>query len=299
MSSFSDLVKEVARNKDAIIIPKLDTYLIGGVSGENDRAVGVNAPSSAGDCNRANYYSRTGVEADELLKPRTVRIFDNGTKVHERLQGYMLDMGLLVMDEVPLINDEYNIQGHTDGYLDLGDEIAILEIKSINDAQFNQLKDAKEEHKCQGLIYLFCAEERRKYLRDTYKTKEDFYESEPERKAFFEKHYQHLQDGAKYTRAEKMKFSVDNNLISDDILYFTEKPVNKIVFLYEDKNNQELKEFVLVRNKENEPILQDTLSRYTELERCLKSGEIPKREGTNKSCNTCRWCDYKNTCWVV
>ena len=46
------------------------------------------------------------------------------------------------------------------------DEVAILEIKSINDNQFSQLRDAKEEHKRQGLIYLYCAEERRKYLPD-------------------------------------------------------------------------------------------------------------------------------------
>ena len=87
---------------------------------------------------------------------------------HERIQNYLLEMNLLICDEVPLLNEEYNIQGHTDGFLDLPeDEVAILEIKSINDNQFNQLKDAKEEHKKQGLIYLYCAEERRQQLRSS------------------------------------------------------------------------------------------------------------------------------------
>ena len=48
-----------------------------------------------------------------------------------------------------------------------------------------------------------------------------------------------------------------------------------------------------------EPILEDILSDYEYLNECCETGEVPEREGTSKSCNTCRWCNYKNTCWVV
>ena len=150
-----------AMKKEGYVTAPLDRYLFEQANKPNDRAVNVNAPSQAGKCNRANFYMRMQYEDDGSIDPRTQRIFDNGTYTHERLQSYLIDMELLLMDEVPLINDQYNIQGHTDGFLNLEDEVAILEIKSINDNQFTQLRDAKEEHKKQGLIYLFCAEERR------------------------------------------------------------------------------------------------------------------------------------------
>ena len=288
-----------AMKKEGFVTAPLDRYLFEYANRPNDRAVDVNAPSQAGNCNRANYYMRKQVETDGSLDPRTQRIFDNGTYTHERLQSYLLDMFLLICDEVPLINDEYNIQGHTDGFLDLSEieEVAILEIKSINDNQFTQLKDAKEEHKRQGLVYLFCAEERRKYLHDTYKTRKEFQASQEERAEYFRQHYQHMKSGSKFTREEKIENEVKLNLISDDILYDTEKPITKVIFLYENKNNQELKEFLVERNITTEPILDEVLEEYTYLNECCETNTVPPREGSGKSCSLCRWCDYKIECY--
>lgn len=288
-----------AMKKEGYITAPLDRYLFTQANKPNDRAVNVNAPSQAGKCNRANYYMRMQIESDGSIDPRTQRIFDNGTYTHERLQAYLMDMELLHMDEVPLINDEYNIQGHTDGFINLGDEVAILEIKSINDNQFSQLKDAKEEHKKQGLIYLYCAEERRLWLHENYETPEDFNRSLEDRRMYFAKHYQHMKDGSKYTREEKIRNEVDLNILADNILFYTDKPIIKVIFLYENKNNQELKEYVVERNLTTEPILEQVLSDYDYLNRCCIDEEVPPREGTSKSCNTCRWCGYKNECWLV
>lgn len=284
--------------KEGYITAPLDEYLYQQANKPNDRAVDVNAPSQAGNCNRANYYMRKQYEGD-AIQPRTMRIFDNGTYTHVRLQGYLSDMFLLICDEVPLIDDEYKIQGHTDGFLDLGDEIAILEIKSINENQFSQLKDAKDEHKCQGLIYLYCAEKRRKFLHSNYSNYEEFDNSKMDRIKYFRKHYQHMKDGSKFTREEKIDNEVKLNLIADDILFGTDKPITKVIFLYENKNNQELKEFVVERNQLTEPILDEVLSKYKELNKYCTDNVEPPREGTSKSCNECRWCDYKNTCWVL
>ena len=285
--------------KEGYVTAPLDRYLFEQANRPNDRAVNVNAPSQAGKCNRANYYMRMQYDNDGSIDPRTQRIFDNGTYTHERLQSYLIDMELLLMDEVPLINDEYNIQGHTDGMLGLTDEVAILEIKSINENQFTQLKDAKDEHKKQGLVYLYCAEERRKWLRETYKTVEEFNASWSERYKYFKEHYQHMQGGRKYTREEKIENEVLLNLLADNILYYTEKPLTKVIFLYENKNNQELKEYVVERNMTTEPILTEVLADYKYLNECCDTKTLPPREGTSKSCNTCRWCGYKNECYVV
>lgn len=285
--------------KEGYVTAPLDRFLFEQANKPNDRAVNVNAPSQAGKCNRANYYMRKQYDSDGSIDPRTQRIFDNGTYTHERLQAYLIEMELLLMDEVPLINDPYNIQGHTDGFLNLSDEVAILEIKSINDNQFGQLKDAKEEHKCQGLIYLYCAEDRRIWLQETYKTEEEFNASYDERYKYFEEHYQHMVGGRKFTREQKIENEVMLNMLSDNILFHTDKPITKVVFLYENKNNQELKEFVVERNLTTEPILLEVLERYEVLNKCCENDELPDREGTSKSCNICRWCNYKNECWIV
>lgn len=287
-----------AMKKEGLVTAPLDRFLFEQANKPNDRAVNVNAPSQAGKCNRANYYMRMQYENDGSIDPRTQRIFDNGTYTHERLQSYLIEMDLLHMDEVPLINDKYNIQGHTDGFLNFGDEVAILEIKSINDNQFTQLKDAKEEHKKQGLIYLYCAEERRLWLHEHYKSVAEFNASYEERYAFFEAHYQHMKGGHKFTREQKIKNEVMLNMLADNILFHTNVPITKVVFLYEDKNNQELKEFVVERNITTEPILTEVLKDYEYLNECCETETLPPREGTSKSCNVCRWCSYKNECYI-
>ena len=268
--------------KEGYVTAPLDRYLFEQANRPNDRAVNVNAPSQAGKCNRANYYMRMQYENDGTIDPRTQRIFDNGTYTHERLQAYLTEMELLAMDEVPLINDEFKIQGHTDGFLSFDDEIAILEIKSINDNQFGQLRDAKDDHKKQGLIYLYCAEERRLFLHRTYKTIEEFNASWENRYRYFEFHYQHMKDGRKYTREEKIKNEVMLNMLADNILFYTDKPINKVIFLYENKNNQELKEFVVERNMTTEPILKEVLEDYAYLNECCQDEVLPPREGKRK-----------------
>lgn len=289
-----------AMRKEGYVTGPLDRWLFEQANKPNDRAVNVNAPSQAGNCLRANYYMRTQVDSDGSIDPRTQRIFDNGTHTHLRLQGYLLEMGILMMDEVPVLESTLNIQGHTDGLLDLpDDEVAVLEIKSINDNQFSQLKDAKEEHKKQGLIYLYSLEQRRLWLHEHYQTEAEFNASYDERHHYFEQFYQHMKSGRKYTREQKIENEVMLNLVADNILFHTVKPITKVIFLYEDKNNQELKEFVVEHNISTQPILDEVLSGYRELNECVENGTLPPREGTNKSCNQCRWCDFKNECWVV
>lgn len=284
--------------KEGMVTAPLDRFLFEQANKPNDRAINVNAPSQAGRCNRANYYMRMQEESDGVIDPRTQRIFDNGTYTHERIQNYLIEMELLEMEEVPLINEKYNIQGHTDGFLNIDGEIVILEIKSINDNQFTQLKDAKEEHKKQGLVYLYCAEERRLYLKNKYKSVKEFNKSYLERYGYFEKFYQHLKDGRKFSREEKIKNEVELNLLSDNLLFYTDTPVNKVCFLYENKNNQELKEFILERNMITESILDSVLKDYSFLNKCCLEKKVPPREGTGKSCNMCRWCNYKDLCYI-
>ena len=141
-----------AMKREGYVIKDLDLYLLSLNGEDNDRAIDVNAPSQIGGCLRSRYYSRTQASRDtNAVDARTRRIFDNGTKTHERLQQYLEEQGMLLMDEVPVYNATYNIQGHTDGILALGAvEKGVLEIKSINSNGFSNLKTVKEEHRKQG-----------------------------------------------------------------------------------------------------------------------------------------------------
>jgi hypothetical protein len=278
------------------LVKQLDQYLLKQSNNENDgdRKNETNSPSGALGCCRANYYQRQGIAKDSI-DARVRRIFDNGHGMHERIQKYLTDMGVLLMDEVPLVNAEYEIQGHTDGILDMQGtrtEVEILELKSINSRQFSALKDAKEEHKAQAHVYMFVAEEHRKYLRERYPTHVEFKRSELVRRKTYAKRYQHLEDGAKFTRAQKIKHKVEQHMTMDRILYDVVKPITKAIILYECKDTQEMKEFPITFTNE---VMKPVLDKYAINNEAWRTKTLPCRECKNKSEG--RWCSYVNHCF--
>lgn len=312
MASALKNVFDSMKTPDTYIIKDLNYYLLSIANDpDENRAIDVNAPSQIGKCMRARYYARTGVSADpNCIDARTQRIFDNGTGVHERLQGYLMDMGKLLMPELPVRDDEFNIQGHTDGMIGLepydgdpnemryADVAAVLEIKSINDRGFTELKDAKEEHKKQGLIYVSCLETRRKELHALYPSLFHFLANKPSRMKQYAKLYQHIKGGRKFTREEKIQFQCELHDRLDNILFRLKEPVEKAVFLYENKNNQELKEFtVSTKEREAKNIIKQVHAECAELNERVANGDMPDRGGRTKSCTDCRFCDYKIHCW--
>ena len=294
-----DLVKN--RAKQSYITQKLDDYLMSLSAKDEDRRWDINSPSSAGRCPRGIIFSRLGYERDaNAVSPRLRRIFDNGTGVHERLQKYMLDCGILLMDEVPVFNDPLQIQGHTDGLLDLGrGEGGILEIKSINSAGFNKLVDAKDEHKLQAQIYLYCLERRRKILKKRYKNEEalEKYLNSVKYKRFIRKHYSHLKGGSHYSADEKFQFKLECHKKADRLVYKLRKPITKMIFLYENKDTQDHKEFTVQYDAD---LMEDLKDTYREINSFVEDEEIPARpeEATSKSCTYCRFCNFKLECWI-
>lgn len=285
----------IAKQGDGLV-KQLDQFLLKNNkhSDDQDRKNVTNSPSSALGCIRANYYQRQGIEKDPI-EPRVRRIFDNGHEVHKRLQKYLMDMGVLLMDEVPLHNAEYEIQGHTDGIMTLKKNpkiVEILEIKSINAHQFSALKEPKPEHRAQAQVYIFCAEEHRKYLKAKYPTHSDFKKSTLIRKKKYRKLYLHLKDGAKYTKEEKIKHKVSQHMQMDEILYNVVKPIEKAVVLYECKNTQELKEFAI---EVDQDVMNEVLEKYAEANKHWAEQTLPCRECKNKSEG--RWCSYVHHCF--
>lgn len=282
------------------VIRPLEMYLLKSQNEDNDRAFNVNAPSSIGKCLRARYYSRTGA-VKVKNDAKSMRIFGNGHKVHDRLQECLINAGILLMSEVPVLHSDLLIQGHTDGILKLSDsELGVLEIKSINQRQFEELKREKDEHREQGLSYLFCIEQRWKELKDKYKNAWDFAKSRKARRKYYAKFYQHLKGGSKHTRQEKIDFQVDLHMKLDSLLFRCDKPITKVVFLYENKNTQELKEYtVSSEDKGAEKVINRIIDECFYVNECVETGEVPNRCTTSKSSQVCRFCDYRNECWIL
>lgn len=288
-----ELLNSSKYNKDSITA-RIDNYLATNVE-ENDRAVDVNSPSQVFKCMRSLYYARTGAESDGFIDPRLQRIFDNGTHMHLRTQEYLTKEGSLVMDECPCIDAEANIQGHTDGILKMTEqEYAILELKSMNSILFGKLKEPKPEHIAQAMIYMYCTECRRQEL--AVMADKEFKKSEKERAEFYRSRYQHLKAGKKHTKEEKIQHNIDTNLKLDNLLHTIKRPIDRIVFLYENKDNQELKEFVI---EYDDDLMCDILDFYDQVNYYVANKKVPPREGTSKSCNVCRFCGYRNECYVV
>jgi hypothetical protein len=287
-----------SRIQHGIVVPVLEAYLLSRGTVDYDRVTDTNSPSQCGGCLRSRYYSRTGERPDTLVtEPRTQRIFDNGDHVHLRLQEYLHNANILRIPELTVFNEEYEIFGHTDGLITLGTEaheLGVLEIKSINSNGFSQLYSAKPEHEKQALVYLYCLEKRRLYLRSNKNLPYKVY------RASVEQLFQHLRDGKHYSRDEKIKHSADNMIAADDMLRECENPLVSAVLLYECKDTQELKEFVVSASTlRGAQIIDSLLHEFAGLNYAVHNKVTPNRpaDGVSKSCNFCRWCNYRMICY--
>lgn len=267
-----------------VLIKAIEDYLSSVKVGE-DRGHGWNSPSSVGGCLRSSYFSRTKVPPDfPSNDPRLQRIFDNGTGVHVRLQDYLKGNGILKEDEAPLFNLQHLIMGTTDGLLLIDNTLAVLEIKSINSFAFSSLKDAKPEHKLQASIYMYCLNEMRKSLLRGGRAELE--------SAYLKKLGTFLRDGNLYTKEQKIERQFKAFCRTLDLLELYPKPLTQVVFLYENKDTQELKEFVV---EDDGSISKEALQKFDHLNYCVENKVIPSASKTY-ICNGCR---YRKVCKTI
>ena len=281
-------------HEDGIVLPRLNEYLLR-LGNDEDRNHGLNSPSGVSGCLRSQYMVRTGVKMNGVIEPRTRRIFDNGTGVHTRLQSYLKKEGILLLEETPVWNKDLQILGHCDGMLAISKmSIGILEIKSINTNQFKALTDAKPEHKMQAQVYMYCLE----LMRQKVDVDEREY---PKVKGEILKEYRDLQEsfvvgGRKFTKEQKIDMKMKEMGQALDILHSCVKPIDTMSLVYENKNDQDIKEFVI---KWDDKLVEYIVERYEYLNECVAKGTMPDRDesATSKSCSVCRYCNYTIDCW--
>jgi len=115
-------------------------------------------PSYTNQCSRYWYYMFEGVSITPDFKAQTLRIFDNGHAVHDRLYGYFKEMGVLVAEEIPVSYSSPPIEGTADGIINWHGE-KLIELKSISSEGFHYRKlynKPKDEHYRQAQIYMEC-----------------------------------------------------------------------------------------------------------------------------------------------
>jgi CRISPR/Cas system-associated exonuclease Cas4 (RecB family) len=283
---------------EGFLIPLIDKHLLNASLGkDDDRGHGWNSPSQVGKCIRANYFARVGITDDDVIQPRLQRIFDNGHGVHARIQGYLLKIGVLLKDECPVYDPELQIMGHTDGILKRSElKLAILEIKSENDANFKKRIAAEPEHITQAQVYMMTLEKLRKKLQKC-KNKLQFNSFKKKYLAEYKKFMEtFVTGGRKFTKEEKINFKLQTMSGVMDILWNCTEPINEIIVLYEDKNDQELKEYSVAWDDE---LVAEITDFYKELNKYVAEKTPPPRpaEATGKNCTLCVRCIKKIACW--
>jgi hypothetical protein len=137
-----------------MLIKTIDNYLQ--ATQREKRQTHCFHPSSLHRSAKELYHLYLNGDDQREFEPRILRIFDNGHAVHDRLQRYLKDAGVLKQIEVPVESTEYEIQGHTDGIIEINGMEGVLEIKSMNQNQFYSAYEPKTDHLIQINIYMYC-----------------------------------------------------------------------------------------------------------------------------------------------
>lgn len=188
--------------------------------------------SDAGKCPRKVYFKFKGAPRAKR-DPRVLRIFDEGDQVHLRLMGVLTSLGILKASEVD-IPPRQLISGRADAIvgIDGGDQLCVVDFKSISSYGFDRLDSPKSNHRKQLQLYM---------------------------------HYFKIPRG---------------------------------ILLYENKNNQKLKEFVL---RYDQALVEKLLQDFKTLKKQIDQDQIPVIPEQNQGWPKwpCQYCDFSETCKKV
>lgn len=129
-------------------------------------------------CDAYLAFAFLGVEGREQISPRLQRIFDNGSARDKDIKRYVSEIGVSLAGKpkwgaCPKCGDQrvdlkrhicitpYRIRGEFDDRIKhiTGNEIYVLEIKTMNSEQWQALKEPTPDHKIQVHPYAFATED--------------------------------------------------------------------------------------------------------------------------------------------
>lgn len=214
-------------------------------------------PSSFYKCQRQLFYFLNGSKEKKKEYPRSKRILEVGTALHEWIQTQVFmemdklgtfDIKLLPVEELPSYGQEgfeilrehnapdmevkfldtrftqkFPVSAMVDGAMSFMGKDFLFEFKTINTDDFEYLIQPLPDHVKQGAIYALCT------------------------------------------------------------------GVRKVMFVYLDKNKQFLKAYLVEYTQEQ---LDWVVARMQSVENYVLEGELPPKEADDK----CKWCGYKGLC---
>lgn len=214
-------------------------------------------PSSVGKCPRAIVYQMLGREKLPPM-PRLQSIFDNGTAFHNRMEDVFERTGLMIAPELTIKKPELKISGRSDVII-----------------------HNKKEHVSSDTII--------KLHRYDYKTKKNnlVYEG-PDNDVHIIELKSINDNGFNRLKTKPQQKHADQLLL---YMYITGIRVGSV--LYENKNNQMLKEYYIEYDERRvqNVILKDIKFCVD----CATEGKIPKRFYEEHTFE-CRYCDYAHIC---
>ncbi len=223
-------------------------------------SIGKFHPSAVGQCLRAIGYSMLGREALSP-EPKGLRIMDNGTYMHDRTEKCLRNSGIVITSELPLKDPELLISGRLD-----------VVIKNI-----------KEHVSNKNIIKLV-----------NPNNNQQIYEGPSNDLMIVE--IKSINDGGfnpnQNTRYPK-EFPKPENV--DQIqLYMHMTGIHDGLLLYENKNDQQLKE-VLV---DYDPFRANkVLAKIGKAKYYYEKGTVAPRQYSRNDIHCSKWCDYRHICW--
>ncbi len=259
--SLKNLAKQVRKEQKAcsltteeLFISAIDKYLVENAGHKSLRL--AFQPSSYYRCQRALFYSLTGVSENKKVYPRGQRTLQIGTELHDWIQDMLaaidktkLGIKLLPVEEMPFYQaqgveiienhrsnpieikfldkrwtEKYPVSAMIDGAFEFMNRQMIFEFKTINADDFKLLIEPLKDHVKQGAVYALCT------------------------------------------------------------------GIYRVMFLYLNKNDSNFKAYLVEYTEEQ---LEWVKSRIRYIEKCLIDGSLPDKEDYG---DNCKWCGYKGLC---
>jgi CRISPR/Cas system-associated exonuclease Cas4 (RecB family) len=197
----------------------------------------------------------------------SANVFAEGNSIHQKYQRWLLDMGAAHAIEFEVEHSGLRIAGAIDAVLTKEYE-AIVEIKSIGIGTIR--------HESQGLYQAY---QEGLSVEDLWARINRPFPS-------------HLRQGFLYLWLLRNGYFMTS---PDDEEWL--RKIERVVFLYEFKANQQVKEFVATFNQAMiQPILEDA----REVTLSVKHGIIPDRpRWAEEDHRDCKACPYRKVCWSV
>ena len=280
MSFIRNVISALKANPDGIVLPHVDRYLLGRneIYDSIDEWIHPSSvPALDSICPRSIFFDKfTPIEKypKKLLiedhSPRTRRIFDNGHSVHRRWQAYLVESGIVHPDkgvgwEIPIRDEELGVLGHVD---------AVCYPDSRNRVSLKYSDNGSPLLTEKGFVI-----ER----------------SEPKHLTFTGNPV--LAD-IKSVRDAKWRTLIEPVIIHkvQVTCYMAVLKINTAVLIYESKDTQEAKEFIV----RFDPVLWASLYKvFSDLQRHRQKKTLPPKICDTPHCARAEKCDWADPCFSI